>query len=291
MFEITCSSNIMGISISSSSPLKTQMPQGEDLVIVKLGGSVITHKSSTPPKMNRANLERIADELKGYAGKLILVLGGGAYGHQAAHAYGYASHSTSRTRLIEGIPHIRHNMSLLSLEVESLLRTKNLPSVVLSPFSIVCLENGEITHFSTRVIRESIASGFIVIVHGDVCFDTTLGASILSGDTIAAFLAKELKANALYLGTNVDGIFECDPNLDSSVKLITLINGSNKEEVLKMTGPSSVTDVTGGMEKKLRELFVLSSSGIEVAIFNLEKDGFLTKLLQGQKVSCTRIAI
>ncbi|NHI83238.1 MAG: hypothetical protein EAX81_02900 [Candidatus Thorarchaeota archaeon] len=281
----------MGISIRRPSALTKQMPQAKKLIIVKLGGSVITHKSSVPPKVNIANLTLIAKEIKDYTGKLILVLGGGAHGHQAAHSYGYSDVSTDKRQLIRGIPHIRHNMSILSLEVESILKANNLQSVILSPFSLVLLNDRIIESFAITSIQRTIDSGIIVILHGDVCFDNILGASILSGDTIAAYLAKRLKANALYMGTDVDGIFEGDPHLDSSAKLVPLIDQSNKEQILRMAGPSSATDVTGGMTKKLQELFWLSNSGIDIAIFNLQKKDVLSGLLRGRKVLCTRIAI
>ena len=52
------------------------MLQLENLVIVKLGGSVITHKESSPPTVNEEHLSRIAKELLVHDGKLIVVLGG-----------------------------------------------------------------------------------------------------------------------------------------------------------------------------------------------------------------------
>lgn len=267
------------------------MSSSGKLVIVKLGGSVITHKTSSPPEVDKNNLSRIAEELKTHDSRLIIILGGGAYGHQAAHAYGYGNPTTPSSQLLKGVPHVRHNMSTLALEVESILSNTGIPGVVISPFTAVWLKDGKITDFPLSLIQKSLDSDLVVISHGDVCFDAIKGASILSGDTIAVHLARELSAAALYLGTDVDGVLEDDPRHNPQAKLIPLISNSNKDEVLKRSGPSSATDVTGGMTKKISELITLSSSGTEIAIFNLTVPNRLSDLILGKPTPCTRIAV
>jgi isopentenyl phosphate kinase len=267
------------------------MSSSGKLVIVKLGGSVITHKASAPPEVDRTNLSRIATELKTHDSRLIVILGGGAHGHQAAHAHGYGNPTTQSSQLLKGIPHVRHNMSTLALEVESILNNAGVPGVVISPFTTVWLKDGIITDFPLNLIQKTLDSNLVVISHGDVCFDTIKGASILSGDTIAVHLARELSAAALYLGTDVDGVLEDDPRRNPQAQLIPVISDSNKDEALKRSGPSSATDVTGGMSKKISELITLSSSGTEIAIFNLTVPNRLSDLLLGKPIPCTRITV
>jgi isopentenyl phosphate kinase len=259
------------------------------LTIVKLGGSVITYKDSSPPKVNRENLLRIAKELKTSTEPLIVILGGGAHGHQAAHRHGFGNSSTPSEQLLKGIPSIRHNMSILSLAVEEILNEAGVHGVVLPPFLVASLNNKEISSFQTSFFQKVIRSGFTVITHGDVCFDETLGASILSGDTIAVHLAKELKATSLYIGTDVDGVLEEDPKTNPEAAHIEIIDTTNIESVLDKAGPSSATDVTGGMEKKLEDIFTLSGLAMDIAIFNLGVPNRLSTLLSGKTPSCTRI--
>ncbi|MFW9798922.1 MAG: isopentenyl phosphate kinase [Candidatus Thorarchaeota archaeon] len=262
-----------------------------NLTVVKLGGSVITHKDSSPPSVDKENLYRIARELGSHTGELILVLGGGAHGHQAAHNHGFGNSSTPRDHLLRGVPSIRHNMTMLSLEVEHALNREGVRAVVLSPFTMTILHDSEIADFTTEIIRKTLDSELVTVMHGDVCFDDVRGASILSGDTIAVYLAREMKAKALYLGTDVDGIFEEDPRANSGAAHIDTIDLSRREAILARTGPSSVTDVTGGMEKKLGEIFTLTGQGIDIAIFNLGVPGRLSDLLLGKPTVCTRIQI
>ena len=261
----------------------------DSLTVVKLGGSVITHKDSSPPMVNTEAILRIVRELKARRGKLIVVLGGGAYGHQPAYLYGFSDPSTPKERLLAGVPVIRHNMTLLSLEVEKAMQDVGIPGVVFSPFSSSRLHNGSIVAFPTGLIQRALEAGLIVMTHGDVCFDDTTGASILSGDTILVYLAKALGAKSIYVGTDVDGVFEGDPKEDHAAKLVPVINKSNKQHVLLGVGSSRAKDVTGGMAKKVGELMELEDSKPEIAIFNLCIPGRLESLLSRKPVVCTKI--
>jgi isopentenyl phosphate kinase len=261
------------------------------LTIVKLGGSVITHKGVSPPTVNQDNLSRIAHELKTSIQPLIIILGGGAHGHQAAHRHGFGDPSTSSEQLLRGIPTIRHNMSILSTAVEQSLNETGIHGVVLPPFLMATLDNKELVSFQTSLIERVIHSGLTVITHGDVCFDESLGASILSGDTIAVYLAKKLKATSLYIGTDVDGVLEENPQTNPKAARIEVIDATNIGSILDRAGPSSATDVTGGMEKKLGEILTLAGLDIDIAIFNLGVPDRLSALLSGKTPRCTRIRL
>lgn len=265
------------------------MIQLKSLTIVKLGGSVITHKDSTPPKVNDKNLARIAKELKTHSGDLLIILGGGAHGHQAAYSHGYADPNSSKNLLLKGIPLIRHNMSKLSSSVETSLNKEGIPAVVISPFMSVSLKNGIIQSYPTNIIRKTLDNKLVVITHGDVCFDEERAASILSGDTIAVYLAKELNAKTVLIGTDVDGVLDDNPKVNPSAKHIPIINQKNKEDILSKAGPSTNTDVTGGMSKKISELLELSEENREIIIFNLTVPGRLEALLQNESTICTRL--
>lgn len=265
------------------------MLQLENLVIVKLGGSVITHKESVPPTINEQHLSRIVKELAVHDGKLIVVLGGGAHGHQAAHKHGFGNPDTNPEKLLAGIPEIRHNMLHLASRVEEEFAAQGIPGVIISPFMIATLRNRLIDSFPIDIIRSTLNAGIAVIIHGDVCYDKTKAASILSGDTIAKYLAEELQPKAVLIGTNVDGVMDDNPDTNPDAKHIPLINNSNKNQILASSGPSSSIDVTGGMTKKITELLELASYDVDIAIFNLLIPGRLQALLQNDDVICTRI--
>jgi isopentenyl phosphate kinase len=265
--------------------------QLKPLTIVKLGGSVITYKDSSPPKINEVNLSRIAKELKVHRDQLIIILGGGAHGHQAAYSHGFADSNSPKSLLLKGIPPIRHNMSALASSVEACLNKEGIPAIVVPPFSFVTLKNGLIHHFPTNIIRKSLDNGLVVISHGDVCFDEERTVSILSGDTVTVYLTRELDAKTVLIGTDVDGVLDDNPKFNPSAKYIPIINQDNKEAILSKTGPSTSTDVTGGMLKKVSELLEISKQNIEIVIFNLTVPNRLKALLQNEPTICTRIQL
>ena len=267
------------------------MVQLKHLTLVKLGGSVITHKDSSPPKINKANLTRIAEELKSYRGELIVILGGGAHGHQVAHSYGFANPNSPKNQLLKGIPPIRHNMSELAFCVETSLNREGIPAIIIPPFCSVVLKKGTIYDFPTNIIRKALDNGLVVVTHGDVCFDEENAASILSGDTIAVYLAEKMNANTILIGTDVDGVLDDNPKLNPSAKHIPVINQENKDIILTKTGPSTNTDVTGGMSKKVSELLEIVRKDREIVIFNLTVPNRLKSLLQNESTICTRIQL
>ncbi len=259
--------------------------------IIKLGGSVITYKSKTPPTTNRVIIHRIAQELASYNEPLILILGGGAHGHQAAHEHGFSTVSSNASSRTTGISHIRHNMTMLAHEVETALSATGVPSVVVPPFCTTVLRNGHITEYFTEAISNSLEAGLVVIVHGDVCFDLEQGALILSGDTLVSWLAMRYAARRILVGTDVDGVYDSDPRTNPDAALITRVDQSNMETIVQQTGPSMAVDVTGGMSKKLSELISLAKHGMEVVIFNLLVPNRLARLLRDEHTTCTRIEV
>jgi isopentenyl phosphate kinase len=219
----------------------------------------------------------------------VIVLGGGSYGHQVAYQYGYGEEDTAKSRLLDGIGPIRQKMNELATEVSQILDEKGTKTLVIPPFTHVIMKDGHISTYSTDIIRRSLDSKYTVLTHGDVCFDEVLGASILSGDTIIVHLAKQLGARRILIGTNVDGVFDKNPAEYPDAKHIPIINWANKDKVLSSAGPSSTTDVTGGMNRKIIELLEIAKTEIDIYIFNLTVIGRLKSLLQGQETVCTTV--
>ena len=258
-------------------------------MILKLGGAVITYKDRSPPEINHESINRIVEELQVSDASLILVLGGGAHGHQAAEKYGFGNPSTPQRRRLDGIPEIRHNMNLLASEIVATLSEHQIPSIAIPPMAIAQLHNSSIDTIYLSSFRSALDAGITVVTHGDVCFDSELGAAILSGDTISVYLAKELDAKSVLLGTDVDGVLDANPNKNPDAKLISILKASENIPALNFAGPSKSIDVTGGMSRKVKELLPLAESEIEIVIFNLNAPGRLRRILSGEPIIGTRI--
>ncbi len=260
------------------------------LTIVKLGGSVITYKNKSPPEVNNDAIKRIVHELSVYRGTLIIVLGGGAHGHQAAKEYGFDNKTTSPERLISGIPLIRLNMTALSSAICGALLENGIPAVVIPPFCFVKMAGGVVFSYSLDLIKQALSARLVVVTHGDVCFDSQRGAAILSGDRLVILLANELFADCVLVGTDVDGVFDDDPRSNPNARLIPVIYDDIMSSHSLHAGPSKSVDVTGGMSTKIEELLHLKNTQTFAAIFNLTVPGRLKQLLVGETgVCCTRV--
>lgn len=255
----------------------------KNLIILKIGGSVITDKFSKKPKINFKNLKRISKEIaSAYKSKkfsLILIHGAGSFGHLIV----------KKTKIDKGIKNKKQLKAFaetqrLQNELNSIvtkcLINENLPAIPFQPSSSAIMKSKRLVKMDTLAIKGLLEIGMIPVLYGVPAYDKDQKCSILSGDQIAAYLAKKLKAKKIIHGTNVDGIFTDDPSLNPKAKLIPEINSQNLKKVLKLLKGSLATDVTGGMLGKISELL---KSGVEAQIINAQIPGNIKKALKGKR--------
>lgn len=243
------------------------------LIIIKLGGSVITYKDSHVPKPRIKIIERLAKEIlslhkKGY--KIILVHGGGSFGHNLAKKYNLNKGLKSTKSLI-GLTETVQSMSKLNSIVMNLLIRAGLPAVSLTPHSFITQTGGKFEDFDTKTLENILDHGFIPVLYGDGVIDKKLGCSIISGDTITTYLGKKLNAKKVIFLSEVDGIL-------NDTKIIPEVNNTNLKEVLKAIKRKNHEDVTGEMRGKLLSIKE-NLAGKDVSIINGLIDGNLTREL------------
>ena len=118
-------------------------------------------------------------------------------------------------------------------------------------------------------------------MYGDMVFDETLGMSVCSGDAIAMTLAKQYNADKIIFASDIDGIYDKDPHVNSNAKLITdgtLKSITSNKVVLS---ESHNVDVTGGLKNKIAVLVGddTPKSLKKVVVCNGLKKGIITKAL------------
>jgi isopentenyl phosphate kinase len=131
--------------------------------------------------------------------------------------------------------------------------------------------------------------GCVPSTGGDIVPDVSTGFSIVSGDQLAAYIAISLHASKLVFATDVDGIFDSDPNQDRNARLMRVVRARNVQTIAGKVRPD-VTDVTGGMEGKIQEAAKAACEGIPVFFVNLAKGNRLRDLVLGNKlVVCSEL--
>ncbi|HIQ50249.1 MAG TPA: isopentenyl phosphate kinase family protein [Nanoarchaeota archaeon] len=257
----------------------------KELVIMKLGGSIITYKNRWLPTMNEDNLKRFAKEIaEAYEVKkdklrLILLHGAGSYGHVLATLYKVIKNDYERKLL--GFAEIQRLQNEFNSIVCAYLQNYNLPAFPVQASASAVLENEKLVHFDIEALKGLLSIGAIPVLYGVPAFDKALGGGILSGDEIIIYLAKELKPQRIIHVTDVDGVFDKDPKSHKNAKLIKKITRENFKEIEKSLTGSKHFDVTGGMWKKVKELFKLKN--IEAEIINGLKEGYIKRALLGEK--------
>jgi len=247
-------------------------------VVVKLGGSVITDKRREF-SLRRGTLRRLAGELEGVEG-MVLVHGGGSFGHPLAKRYGLTGGLRGPEQL-RGFLEVRKAMERLNLHVVGELRRRGLPAVPVPPSSCCVLEGGRIRRMELGPVRRMVELGLLPVLYGDAVMDLKQGVNILSGDRLVAHLALRLGASRVVLGVDVDGVFTEDPKLNPEARLLRVITPADWRGL--RPSPSGGWDVTEGMLGKVRELLALARKGIESQIVNACKKGVLRRALQGDR--------
>jgi isopentenyl phosphate kinase len=239
--------------------------------VIKLGGSAITDKKS-PLTANKKVIENIASELSNIKKlpSIIIVYGGGSFGHFIANKYIHNGKIISNM----GISEIHSAMLTLTEIITSYFIKYKIPIFPINSSSCFVLSDNELQSF-IKPIEYSLNNNLIPIIGGDIILSKE-EAKILSGDKIASFLAKKFNAKTLAFGTDVDGII-----LDG--KILPRIKLSDIENIIPKIRVNH-GDVTGGMTNKLLEIKnYISAGGRKAIIFNITRFGMLTRLLSGEE--------
>jgi isopentenyl phosphate kinase len=126
------------MACQSDSPAPTDCI--DDLVILKLGGSVITDKAAgTDGGILYETLFRIGEEIAASKRRLIIIHGAGSYGHPQAKEHRIQEGVTAKNA--QGIYAVHAAVSELNAAVVFALRKAGLEAVSVHPFHAMCARN------------------------------------------------------------------------------------------------------------------------------------------------------
>jgi isopentenyl phosphate kinase len=256
--------------------------------VLKIGGSVITDKNGELAARTEV-INRLAEEIaKANVKNLIIVHGGGSFGHPTAQKYGIKDGLKDDQQKV-GFAETHHVMTVLNGLVMDALVWHNVPAVSLAPSCCVVTENGRIKNFEDTILKTLLKMGFTPVLYGDATLDEKLGFTILSGDQIVSHLARKFNAHKIVIGVDVDGLYDADPKATKNAKLYAHLTLRELKEMQGKLGRSAVADVTGGMLGKVTELIPAIEEGIPVTIVNATKANHVYRALIGEKVEGTII--
>ncbi|MCH7674228.1 UMP kinase [candidate division KSB1 bacterium] len=224
-------------------------------VLLKLSGEALMGEQGLgiDPKI----VENIASEIKevnGMGVEMGIVIGGG--------------------NIFRGLSASARGMDRVSADYMGMLATV-INAMALQDF----LERTDVfTRVLTAINMEEVAEPFIrrrAIRHLEkgrvVIFAAGTGNPYFTTDTAAALRAVEIEADVILKGTKVNGVYDSDPNLNADAKRFDEL--SYLEVVKRRLQVMDTTAVTLCMDNKL-----------PIVVFNITKQGYLKRVIQGEKL-------
>jgi isopentenyl phosphate kinase len=262
----------------------------KELVLVKLGGSVVTDKGrkfTSRPK----NISRFAKEICSASRKtnarIILGHGAGSFAHIPAAKYKTKDGLVGKDSLY-GMSATEEAARWLNGIVIKKFVDEGVVVFPFSPGSFLISDTKVCSKSYLDPIKEALELGVIPVVYGDVIIDKKIGCTIFSTEKIFSILAKTLRRDykiRIIFVTDVDGVY------DEKGRIIAKITGKNfKGLTSSIVGAKSI-DVTGGMLHKVEEaLSIAKSTGINTLIINGKRKDLLKNAILGKKVEGTLIS-
>lgn len=268
------------------------------LVLIKLGGSVLTRKS-TLGGIRYDNMKRLAQEIAGIAEdhRVVVVHGGGSFGHPLArlyHIYGRGRKSPATSDLrwrSEGASAIQRSMLRLNAALIGSLVDAGIPALSVPGGVLVELYDGELEAFHPGSIERYLAVGLTPVTFGDVAPDRHRGLAIVSGDTLVLALAETIKPDLVVFATDQDGIYDRDPSEHRDANLREQVDSGDLRRLATglVEGSGERIDATGGMLLKIHELADIADFGIEAAVVSGLEPGRIRAVVRGEETIATRI--
>ena len=258
------------------------------LVVIKLGGAALTDKT----RIYSPNLRGIRSAARQVAAiqakrSVLIVHGAGSYGHHPVKKYGLTEGFRRSTQL-KGLSEAKVRLLEWELTLNRIFLQHKIPIVPFLPIDYVIARGGRIISCKLDPIKAWMSMGCVPSTGGDIVSDKSTRFSIVSGDQLAVYMARSLRAEMLVFATDVDGVFDSNPKLTPNARLIKNLSTSRARKV-GVDMSTSVTDVTGGMRGKLEEAAKAASNGIPVYFVNLLKGNRLRDLVLGKHVVCSRV--
>jgi isopentenyl phosphate kinase len=224
------------------------------LVFLKLGGSLITDKS-TPFAPRPQVIDRLAEEIQGALQqrpdlRLLLGHGSGSFGHQAAAPYG-TQRGVDTEREWRGFAQVARAAARLNRIVTDALSAASIPVLSLQPSASARCQDGELIDLACHPIRQALRRCLVPLVYGDVALDDVRGGTIVSTEDLFVYLAPRLRPRRILLAGNAPGV------LDTKGQVVNRITPDTVSALDAALRGAQETDVTGGMAAKVAHMVTL----------------------------------
>ena len=271
------------------------MKSSNEIILLKLGGSLLTDKNrpfSIREDVVKSAIQQIIDAKE----KLILIHGGGSFGHPLAKEYNISKGlNPSIPNQILGLAKTHQSMNKFNSYLINLFLEKNYPALSIQASSIFIKDSNNISTQSIDIIETALDLNILPILYGDIILDKQDSFSIISGDQIILELCENLKkynVSKVIFTMETYGLYIDDKFSKENCILATECYSDELESLEpRLANLGQKIDVTGGIKGKLNFINQICKHNIPVQLINGLKEGYIYKSLKNQKINCTNILI
>ena len=144
------------------------------------------------------------------------------------------------------------------------------------------VENSECRENLINTFEEIFHMGAIPIINEN---DAVAIEEILYGDndSLSAIVAKLIGADALLILTDIDGLYNGNPNEDEYARIIPVVEEITPE-LFEIAGGKGSKFGTGGMVTKLQAAQISTEAGIDTIVMSGNEPENIYKVLEGHQV-------
>ena len=242
------------------------------MILIKLGGSIITNKEK-PLSPRKKTINNILKEIGKIKEPIIIVHGGGSYGHY--WSIKYDMHTKPAKTSPKGVAIVKNSMVELNKIILDSAVKNRINSYCLPPTDF--MNGNKAIKSKILTINDISRSGLTPITFGDALWFGQKKSYILSGDVIMTTIGKILKPRLSVFVLDVDGVY-------SNLKTKKLIHDFKKE---KPEIKNNKMDVTGGMTRKITEANNMAKAGLKIFFVNGNKPKRITDAVSGKRFEGT----
>ncbi|MHA1474060.1 MAG: isopentenyl phosphate kinase [Promethearchaeota archaeon] len=275
------------------------MADKKPVIIIKLGGSILTDKN-TPYSMRNEVINSLISQISdnyqiSNQPKIIIIHGAGSFGHPIANSYsiqkGLNQNIPNQTL---GLAKTHQSVKKLNTKIVDGFLSREIPVLSLTTSSVFFQENSVLKFTGFNQIASLLELGIIPILFGDILLHDSKNFSIISGDRVIYEICKSFsssintkyKINKIIFCFDKDGIIISSSEKDS--KIIQNIR-SKDIKLLSLKKFEDSIDVTGNIRGKLKEIKKICDLGIPVQLINGQKPNLLTKAMKNEEILSTLI--
>lgn len=260
------------------------------IIFIKLGGSVITEKTSVDTLRSEV-IASLIEEIIEIREKLIdtqLIIGHGhgSFGHVPLKEYKTIEGFIDKNSRL-GMAKVLDKVAYLNQLIVSEFVKRDIPALSARLNNSLLTNENNPNEWFMDSIDQILKNDQLPIVCGDVFFDQKQGCSVWSTEFIFNFLV-DYYLNKGFEVERVIHVGEKEGFLDVENNVISQINKENWHNVKKYLTKTRGIDMTGGMKLKVEESLKLADKGVQTSIISgLEKKNLFDLLINHKNVGTT----